>query len=358
MYSVNQIHNTMLNNIDDAYQKTEGFPTYDLTRGVAYGQYQVWKKAFEIEEKQDVENLTDGELDKFVYQRAGLERKKAVKAKGYIRIVTGEGRIDVGDIFESESGVQFESRELKVVYKDSLVYVEAINAGSSGNLPQGCITQMPVTIQGIGAIINDLEMAGGYDDENDNDLRQRYYEFLQIPATCGNKYHYIAWAKEVDGVGGAKCIPCWQGKNTVKVVVIGNDCKPADETLIESVQSYIDPNKNGYGEGTAPVGAVCTVVSAEKIVINISVNINLASNVEDEEATKEDIYEKLDSYIRSLAFKSNRVSYGRAGATILDCEGVIDYDSLEINGQKGNIEIGEYEVAVLNEVNVNVNSIS
>ena len=35
-YSVDSIHNTMLENIDDAYQKTEGFPTYDITRGEAF----------------------------------------------------------------------------------------------------------------------------------------------------------------------------------------------------------------------------------------------------------------------------------------------------------------------------------
>ena len=47
-YSVDSIHNTMLENIDDAYQKTEGFPTYDITRGEAFALLELWKKAEEI----------------------------------------------------------------------------------------------------------------------------------------------------------------------------------------------------------------------------------------------------------------------------------------------------------------------
>ena len=46
-YSVDTIHNTMLSNIDDAYQKTEGFPTYDITRGEAFALLELWKKAEE-----------------------------------------------------------------------------------------------------------------------------------------------------------------------------------------------------------------------------------------------------------------------------------------------------------------------
>ena len=55
-YSVDTIHNTMLSNIDDTYQKTEGFPTYDITRGEAFALLELWKKAEEIERKQNVDN--------------------------------------------------------------------------------------------------------------------------------------------------------------------------------------------------------------------------------------------------------------------------------------------------------------
>ena len=75
-YSVDKIHNTMLENIDDAYQKTEGFPTYDLTRGEAFALLELWKKCEEIERKQDVDNLTGEELSRIAFQRKDVRQRR------------------------------------------------------------------------------------------------------------------------------------------------------------------------------------------------------------------------------------------------------------------------------------------
>ena len=40
---------------------------------------------------------------------------------------------------------------------------------------------------------------------------------VSLPATSGSKYHYIQWAKEINGVGNAKCLPLWNGNGTVKL---------------------------------------------------------------------------------------------------------------------------------------------
>ena len=81
-HDINTIHNEMLSNIDDSYQKTEGFPTYDLTRGEAFALLQLWLKCEEIERKQDVDNLTGDELTRLVFQRKGTERKLATIQQG------------------------------------------------------------------------------------------------------------------------------------------------------------------------------------------------------------------------------------------------------------------------------------
>jgi hypothetical protein len=106
MYTINQIHNTILQGVPDDYQKAEGFPTYDITRGVSFGQFQLWKKAFLVEEKQNVDNLEGTELDSWCAQRVGLTRNSAVKAKAVIQIVSGGGRIVAGDLTASSSNLQ------------------------------------------------------------------------------------------------------------------------------------------------------------------------------------------------------------------------------------------------------------
>ena len=351
MYSLNQIHNTILNHISDEYQKTEGFATYDLTRGVAYSEYLLWKKAFLIEEKQNVDNLTGAELDTFIVQRAGLLRNEAVKAKGIMRIVSGAGTVKIGSLFESSGGIQYQSTEKKNVSVNDTFKVEAVIAGSVGNVAAGGGNMIPRTIDNIGSAINDEPMSGGYDAETDDAYRERYYEYLQMPPTCGNKYHYIFWAKEVDGVRAAKVIPCWQGKNTVKVIIIGNDYEPAAPSLVKAVQDYIDPDSKGEGLGQAPIGAVTTVVAATKFDITIDVRLKLLSGYELEDV-EENLKNDLTAFFKENAFFSEYISYGKVGAAILNTTGVKDYEDLKINGAMANVEIDFEAVALLKAVNI------
>ena len=346
MYTINQIHNTILQGVPDDYQKTEGFPTYDITRGVAFGQYQLWKKAFLVEEKQNVDNLEGSELDAWCAQRVGLTRNSAVKAKAVMKIVSGSGRIVAGDLFETVDRIQFESTETKTVSQGDTFNVQAVVAGTSGNVAADTITQIPVTINGIGSVTNPAPAEGGYAVETDNEFRRRYYEKLQIPATCGNKYHYLAWAKAVDGVGNARVFPHWAGKNTVKVVIIGNDNEPASENLVKAVQDYIDPGKTGRGDGQAPVGAVCTVKAADIVSVSVS---------EDLEAVKQNITAAIEHYIKSQAFaateaETDYISYARIGTAIIGTTGVLDYSELRVNGGTKNLVIPKESVAVLGDV--------
>lgn len=113
MYTINQIHNTILKGVSDDYQKTEGFPTYDITRGVSFGQYQLWKKAFLIEEKQNVDNLEGPELDDWCMQRVGIMRNAAVSATATVKIIAGTGRIIRGDLLKPKTGCNLLLPKLK-----------------------------------------------------------------------------------------------------------------------------------------------------------------------------------------------------------------------------------------------------
>ena len=141
----------------------------------------------------------------------------------------------------------------------------------------------------------------------------------------------------------------WNGENTVQVVIIDDQKKPADSTLVEDVQEHIDPGIKGTGEGEAPIGAYCTVTAAEALEINVSVTLILASGY-----TSAGITEYIEAYLKSIAFKQNYVSTGRIGNAILDAPGVIDYADLMVNGGTANITVPEKSVAVLGTVNVNV----
>lgn len=348
--SLDSIHQSMLNSIDDDYQKTQGFPTYDLTRGIAIGIEELENIAYDIAYKQDVDNLTGDDLDNFVEQRTGQTRTKAVKSIGEITILEGMANILEGDLFETESGIQFESAESKFVRVGDKLAIQAVVGGQASNVSANSINRMPITIQGLVRFTNEEPTHGGYDVETDEAYRDRYYEKLRTPVNGVNANTYVIRAKEVDGVLGARCIPIWNGVNTVKVVIIGSDYKPADTNIIEAVQDYIDPNKNGDGSGTAPIGAVTTVVSATPVKISVEITGLKLADYAHEDTVKQEIKNSVDRYIKSIVFKRDYVSVAKVGSVIMQVSGVDDCTNVTVNGGHVSIKIANDECPVLNGV--------
>lgn len=349
--SLDEIHSLMLANIDNEYRKRQGYPTYDLTRGFAFGVKASWDLAYNTALKLDVENLNGSELDLFISERTGLDRKQSTKSKGEITIINGSGSILKGDLFATKHGAQFVATESKEVHAGSTVAIESVTGGSEMNVDINEITEMPITLQGIYEVTNHTALSGGYDKETDTDYRNRYYTKLRTPVNGVNANQYILWAESVDGVGKARCIPIWNGINTVKVVLIGNDFKPASEDLVKRVQDYIDPNKNGDGTGVATIGAVTTVVKAMPKNVNISIyGLEVSSNLE---ATKEAIKSNLDRYIKLTAFSKDCISLAKIGTVIAETPNVEDYKEIRLNGTHDRVQLNYDECGVLNEVTYN-----
>lgn len=78
-------------------------------------------------------------------------------------------------------------------------------------------------------------------DEADAELLVRLLEHIRRPPAGGNKHDYVKWAKEVDGVASAYCIPLAQGLGTVDVIILASgDEEIPTQTLLDAVYDYID----------------------------------------------------------------------------------------------------------------------
>ena len=350
--TVDKVHEQLLDNISDSYQKTEGFPTWDILRAAAFGIKKLWDKVFRIEYLQDVDNLTGTDLERFIYQRKGLSRKAATYAIGSITVLAGEGTITAGNVFSTASGIEFIALETKEVAAGDSVLIQATVAGDKGNVAADTIIEMPVTIPGIAKVTNSEPTMDGYDPEDDNSLRERYYEALREPATSGNVAHYRRWAREVEGVGGVKVFPLWQGDNTVQVVIVDDNGVVPSEDTVERCQEYIDPNKAGTGLGQAPIGAYCTVTAAEALAINITGTLVLDNTVA-LDIVLENIKKSVTEYLASVALSIEYISPAKIGNIILSTEGVVDYDNLLVNEGNLRVEVPEKSVAVLGTVVLN-----
>lgn len=346
--NINEIHNLMLSDIPNNWNKSEGYPIYDITRGFSFALEELDAKIEDVKRKQSVKNLTGLDLETVIEERTGLTRKVGVKAVGRIKIVSGQGTVLKTDLFATENDIYFQSLEAKDVKAGDYVMVECTEGGLVGNVPVGSITVVPKTLTGISQIINDEPTTGGYDTETDESLLARYFDSLRNPVNGVNCNQYISWANSVSGVGGARCIPIWNGKNTVKVVVIGNDYKPASENIVKLVQDYIDPHKNGDGAGVAAIGAVTTVASATSTPIKVTIKgIKFSGDVA---TLKAEIKDTIDRYIRQSAFNTDYVSLAKIGALIIDIDGVTDFKELLLNDAHDSITINNDSCGVLSGV--------
>lgn len=345
METAKEIHTRMLSHINNEYDKTEGSFIYDVTKAPAIEFETTQKEISKVQDKLDIEKLSGDELTRFVYQRTGIRRKLATKAVTTVIISGTEGAtIQVGDIVATDT-VNFVSLEEKTVGESGrmTVKVESEEYGNIGNVPVGSINRFPVSISGLVDVYNPAPVTNGYEEETDDELRQRYYDKLQRPGKSGNKYHYEEWAKEVVGVGGARVVPRFNGPLTMKVVIIDSNKQPASNELIDRVREHIDEEM--------PFGVEELLVkSADPLPISLSVSLTLDDGYTEEE-TIENIKKNVKEYLKNLAFKSTFVSYAQIGGIIIDSEGVLDYQNLLVNGGAANIPIGNEEIAVMGGVN-------
>lgn len=320
------------------YNTEPGSILYNMYNGAAKAHAKTQRKIDSILDNYFADTAEGEHLDR-VCNKKNVFRKLETYSTGVAEVKGSEGAtIRKGELV-AFNDLTFEFTENKVVPVEGVVLVgiKCTEPGSIGNVKANTITSFPKTLPGLYEVTNKEPLTNGYDREDDESLRVRYYAVIRTPGTSGNLFDYQNWALSVTGVGGAYVIPRWQGKGTVKVVIIDSNCTGAAEELTQAVFNYI--------ETVRPVDVDVTVISAEEVAINISVNVDFI-RAYNEQLIKNQINAVVTDYIKSCAFKRDYISIAKIGSLILDVDGVNDYDNLTINGVEGNASIEKHQVAV------------
>jgi uncharacterized phage protein gp47/JayE len=353
------IKTRMLGNISDSVDKTEGYLVYDNVVATGTEFQKVSTELDQVVNKLDISNLKDDELATRIEERTGQTRNPATYATGVLTI-TGNATIAAGALFQTSNAVQFKSLETKTITTSGTINIQAVVAGSTGNIPAGQITVMPVAISGVTSVTNLAATENGFDAESDTNLLTRYYEKLQEPDTGGNIMHFKNLVKEYTGVGDVKVFPTWNGNNTIKLVIIDSNKQVPSTDFVNAVQAYMDPLGDtwGLGYGVAPFGAFTTIAGATAKTIDVSFTVVKDTNYTDAQRLA-NVQASINVYLKSVAFVDNAiVSYAQVGAAILASAGVLDYSNLLINSGTSNISISLTsslcEIPVLGTVTINV----
>ena len=340
------IQQDLLSEMPSTYSKLKGTWLWEMFKAFAIKIFELLGLLTETAEKLNIENLKGDELDAYVSQWTDLKRKKAQKADGYIE-VTGNGVIYSGTLV-SNGSIQYEVLEDTEVNGKAEGFISATEVGEVGNTDKNTITTLVTSNANIKSITNLEKIEGGSDEETDEALRERYYLRLSMPATSGNKAHYILWARECFGVGGAKATRDTEVNNKVNLYICGDEGDVADISTVELVQNYIDPNKNGDGSGVAPIGAICEVFSAGIKKLTVSGKVELDNTV-DEATTLLNIKTNLTKYLSQINFQKTEISYAKFLNIAVNSNGVNDITDSKLNNGYANIACSETEIFSLDK---------
>ncbi len=324
------ILNDMLNRVTSDVDKREGSIIYDALAPAAFQLAQTYFNLNNFIDLVSGDTAVGEYLDRVVADY-GLTRKLTTRA---IRKVITNGNIPIG----SRWGLNDTFYVITEIILTNTYMAECEQYGEVGNTYTGTLENID-NISGITAILTDI-ISSGQNTESDDNLRSRFYAYLQRPSTSGNAFNYKEWALLVPGVGDAKVFPLWDGNGTVKVIIVNSNME-IDESLESAVHDYI--------ETVRPIGASVTVDSPNEKTIGITANIVLDGSVIYDDVVAS-FTALIANYFKELTFETYSVSYAKIGSILLSTPGIADYNSLLVNGGNGNIPIGDTEMPMIGTI--------
>lgn len=273
-------------------------------------------------------------------------------------------------------------------------------AGDIGNSYAGAVIPIEY-VDGLETCSVSSVLIPGEDEEDTEAFRQRYMNSLHAQAFGGNRADYLEKVNAIPGVGGVKVYRAWNsdlspsklippegtadwvqslsgvsaeirawlhavyeaGANsrltvggTVRLVIISSAFQKPSETLVNSVQTAVDPIQNaGEGIGIAPIGHVVKVQGVEEERIHLSFDLHYQ---------KEWVWEDVSAYVtetihayflelaQSWAAQEDAlvVRISQIESRLLDITGILDIANTQINGKASNCILEQNHIPVLGEI--------
>lgn len=242
----------------------------------------------------------------------------------------------------------------------------------------------------------------GEDEEDTEVLRKRYFDSFYAQAFGGNRADYLSKVRGINGVGDVKVTRIWNSDispadmipsekvsewyrevikeldeeaaawlsavytaahekkltigGTVLVTVVNSmNFGEASEALLDNIQTILDPEQNaGEGYGLAPIGHVVNVKSASPVSVNVKTTLTFEEGygwLNLQNTIREAVGDYLLELRKEWADNSMIiVRISQIESRILAVKGVADIEDTSLNGNTGNMTLGEYEIPVMGGV--------
>ena len=239
--------------------------------------------------------------------------------------------------------------------------LECETDGTEANTTLGALDPVDYIEEYQGGEITEI-LVPGTDDEDTEEFRQRVLDSFDSTAFGGNKADYRLFVDAISGVGGCKPKRRASDSPWVNIYIISSEFGAPSATLINNVQSAVDPEENhGEGDGMAPICHNVQIIGATSATIDIETTVTFDDGYT-VEGTQQAIEDAIESYLYALRltwedneFNSMSIRISQIESRILTVEGVLDVADTEINGEAENLVITFEKIPILGEVTVNAN---
>lgn len=350
------LHKEMLDMLPDDLDKTEGGFAWDFTKPTAlrvsmYAEQPLLNAIACIFPMFSFGSFLDLHGD-----ARSMSRKAATKSYGHVQVKAKAGtEFPVGTLFYTKADdaaeyVEFVSIESGTTESDTEAIdlpVEAVKAGTEGNVSAHSIVLLGSKISGVTSVDNAEPTSGGTDEESDDSYRDRLVEYDRTKSVSyvGSPADYKRWALEVPGTGYAEVIPAQDDSGLVTIILTDANGDPANEQLCEAVYNHIQ-SPDDEDARLSNVNALLSVIPPNTVAITISATVEL---VEEGtlEAVKAAFMVDLKKYLASCG---GEVKYSQIYRVLSATNGLNDHKDLLLNGAESNIKIGINQLAEIESV--------
>lgn len=331
------IMDEMLSNVPSDVDTREGSVIYDAVAPIAMELAQAYLDIGMVLDECFADTASYYYLIKRAAERGIMVREGT---SAVVKILCSPATVDV------PIGTEFNIGDLNYTVSESLGggYYNIIcgETGVSGNNTSDEIIPMD-DIEDLESVTVVEIVSPGTDDEDEESLRERYFDSFTEVSYGGNKAEYKEKANGFTTVGGCKVIPAWNGGGTVKLLILGSDFNSASESVVAGIQNAFDPAKDGSGVGIAPIGHIVTVDTATEVAINVVCTISYINGYTWDDI-KDTFATDFESYLLELRqtwedMDTLSVRSGKIEAILLDITGVDDVTNVSINGGSGNYTV-------------------
>lgn len=358
--TVEDIHKRMLDSMPADFDRSEGGFPWDFTRPTANEKAELVGFPLTNTIRAFFAQWCEEYLLDYHADRNGMSRKSAEYARA-ILVITGEEGTEIPAGFVVSTAATYNRPSVSFTFDTDIILgagetqvaITAAEAGSAGNVGAHTIVIVDAPIKGLKTIDNPDPATGGIDQESSDALRQRIleHERSQGVSYVGSDADYRRWALEVPGVGAVEVQGGENGDNTIKLILTGNDGKPASDEVQQAVYDHI-MRPDDRSQRLAATNDLLIIRPATALPITVSARLIL-----DGTATIESITEELR--LRLAAYyaggdRGNTIRHSRIGSEIIACAGVLDYDraTFTINGGTDNITVAVGAIPVTESADI------